>query len=113
MDIQQILDDTYIIYDISELSDITADDIKKEVIFQEMHSQGLPVPRLIAIQGVIKDGLEPLYRHPADMQPEITQMTPITKRICDFLSKKLNQNFNHVLIQLYRNGHDNIGWKYS
>ena len=44
MDIQQILDDTYIIYDISELSDITANDIKKEVIFQEMNSQGLPVP---------------------------------------------------------------------
>ena len=109
MDTQQILDDTYIIYDIPELSDITADDIKKEVIFQEMHSQGAPVPRLIAIQGIIKNGLEPLYRHPADSQPNITEMTPITKKICDYLSRKLNQNFNHVLIQLYRNGHDNIG----
>ncbi len=109
MDTQQILDDTYIIYDIPELSDITAEDIKKEVIFHEMHSQGAPVPRLIAIQGIIKNGLEPLYRHPADSQPNITEMTPITKKICDYLSRKLNQNFNHVLIQLYRNGHDNIG----
>ena len=83
MDTQQILDDTYIIYDIPELSDITADDIKKEVIFQEMHSQGAPVPRLIAIQGIIKNGLEPLYRHPADSQPNITDKK---KEICKFLS---------------------------
>jgi hypothetical protein len=106
---EQILDDTYIIYDITELNDITLDDVKKEIIFQEMYSQGTLVPRLIAIQGIIENDLEPLYRHPTDCQPDMLKMTPITKRICDFFSTKLNQKFNHVLIQLYRNGHDNIG----
>lgn len=105
----QILEDTYILYDIQELSDITATDIKKEVIFQEMYSQGAPVPRLIAIQGIFDNDMKPLYRHPADIQPDITQMTPITKKICEYLSTRLNQKFNHVLIQLYRNGHDYIG----
>jgi hypothetical protein len=36
-------------------------------------------------------------------------MTSLVKNISDILSKKLNQEFNHVLIQLYRNGNDYIG----
>ena len=106
---EQIFEDTYIIYDINELKNLNYDDIQKEINFQEMYSQGLPVPRLISIQGKIENKLKPLYRHPADEQPELTEMTPITKKICDVLSKKLNHEFNHVLIQLYRNGNDNIG----
>ena len=105
---EQIVDDTNIIYDIDELKNLNYDDLKKEINFQKMYSQGLPVPRLIAIQGKIENNLKPLYRHPADEQPELTEMTPITKKICDVLSKKLNQEFNHILIQLYRNGDDNI-----
>ena len=53
--------------------------------------------------------MKPLYRHPIDAQPEITEMTYSVRRICDVLSKKLNQKFNHVLIQLYRDGLDYIG----
>lgn len=36
-------------------------------------------------------------------------MTQSVRRICDILSAKLNQKFNHVLIQLYRDGLDYIG----
>ncbi len=105
---ENILDDTYIIYNVEELKDISIEELKKEIHFEEMYSQGLPVPRLIAIQGIFTEG-KPLYRHPADSQPEIQPMTPLVKNISDILSKKLNQEFNHVLIQLYRNGNDYIG----
>lgn len=106
---EQILNDSYIIYDIEELKDIDFYKLKLEINFQEMYSQKIPVPRLLSIQGVIENNLKPLYRHPMDSQPELIEMTPTTKKICDILSKKLNQNFNHVLIQLYRDGNDNIG----
>jgi alkylated DNA repair dioxygenase AlkB len=108
MNKQQILDNSYIIYDIPELQNLNINKIKEEINFQEMYSQGAPVPRLISIQGKIENGLKPLYRHPADTQPELTEMTNTVKKICDILSQKLNQKFNHVLIQLYRNGNDNI-----
>jgi alkylated DNA repair dioxygenase AlkB len=108
-DKKQILDHSYIIYNIPELQNIDINKIKEEINFKEMYSQGAPVPRLIAIQGKIENGLKPLYRHPANTQPELTEMSFTTKKICDILSQKLNQNFNHVLIQLYRNGNDNIG----
>ena len=109
MNTQQILDHSYIIYNILELKNIGYEEIKKEIKFEEMYSQGAPVPRLVAIQGKFNNGLKPLYRHPADFQPEITEMSPITIKICDIISQKLNQEFNHVLIQLYRGGNDNIG----
>lgn len=105
---ETIMNDTYIIYNISELKDISIDDLKKEINFQEMYSQGLPVPRLVSIQGLYNK-LKPLYRHPADSQPEIEQMTPLVKKICDILSLKCDEHFNHVLIQLYRDGNDYIG----
>ena len=67
------------------------------------------VPRLIAIQGEILNGFSPLYRHPAEEQPILKPFTPTTKIILDKLNKRLNLNMNHVLIQLYRDGEDNIG----
>jgi hypothetical protein len=106
---QNILDDTYIIYDVDELKDINFEDIKKEIEFEQMFSQQSPVPRLVAIQGIFYNEMKPIYRHPVDAQPGITEMTLSVKKICDVLSKKLNQNFNHVLIQLYRDGLDYIG----
>jgi len=44
-----------------------------------MYSQGSPVPRLIAIEGKIENNLKPLYRHPVDSQPELTELSPSTK----------------------------------
>ena len=103
-----ITDDTYIIYNITELEDISIENLKKEINFQEMYSQGLPVPRLVSIQGIYNE-IKPLYRHPSDSQPEIVPMTPIVKKICEILSTKCNEKFNHVLIQMYRDGNDYIG----
>ena len=105
---ETILDDSYIIYNIKELKDISIEELKKEIHFQEMYSQGLKVPRLISIQGFY-DELKPLYRHPADSQPEIEQMSPLVKKICELLTVKCDEQFNHVLIQLYRDGNDYIG----
>ncbi len=41
-----ILDDTYIIYDIDELKDIDIECLKSEIEFHNMYSQGSPVPIL-------------------------------------------------------------------
>ena len=83
--------------------------LKQEINFNVMTSHGSPVPRLIAIQGQITEGKSPLYRHPADEQPFLTEFTQTTKIIRDFLSTLLDQELNHVLIQYYRDGDDNIG----
>jgi alkylated DNA repair dioxygenase AlkB len=99
---------SYLIDNIPELN-IDIDEIKKEINFQSMISYGQPVPRLIAIQGKIENNLKPLYRHPIDSQPELTPFTKTTQHICNTLNKLLHQDFNHVLIQLYRDGDDNIG----
>lgn len=101
-----------IIYDVlpedSPLLDF--DKIKNEVVWNEMYQRESPVPRLIAIQSTIEsDGSIPLYRHPFDEQPDVTVFTPTVKLLCDHLSELLKQEFNHVLIQYYRDGTDNIG----
>jgi alkylated DNA repair dioxygenase AlkB len=88
---------------------ITIDNLLQEIEFHQMMSQQTLVPRLIAIQGEMVNGLSPLYRHPADEQPILKPFTQTTKLILDRLNKMLNLNMNHVLIQFYRNGEDNIG----
>lgn len=104
-----IVDDLFFINNIEELEDINFNVVKDEVKWQSMFSQGKPVPRLVAIQGKIIDGLTPLYRHPVDQQPILTEFSPEINRISHELSKILNQDFNHVLIQYYRSGDDFIG----
>lgn len=93
-----------------DIEDISFQAIKEEVTWCIMRNRGAQVPRLIAIQGEVDEqGQKPLYRHPADEQPELVPFTPLVKRLRDHLSTLLGQHFNHVLIQYYRNGHDNIG----
>jgi len=101
--------DSYLIKNCDELEEITIDDIKAEIEFSEMLSHGIPVPRLIAIQAIKNDYGYPLYRHPADFTPITKDFTSITIKIKEYIEKKLNCNLNHALIQLYRNGTDNIG----
>jgi len=84
------------------------EEIKKEIKFDLMINQGRPVSRLVAIQGDIIDDVKPLYRHPTDKQPDITEWTPTVFKIKNYISTKLGQNLNHCLIQWYRNGFDNI-----
>ena len=83
--------------------------VKKEVDWQTMGHRGGQVPRLVAVQGEIgKDGEIPLYRHPADESPPLLSFTPMVWKIKREVERLLEQPFNHVLIQLYRNGEDNI-----
>lgn len=83
--------------------------MKAEVDWQTMfHRSGL-VPRLVAVQGEVgKHGDIPIYRHPADESPPLLPFTPMVQKIRQQVVSVLKQSFNHALIQLYRNGEDNI-----
>jgi alkylated DNA repair dioxygenase AlkB len=74
-----------------------------------MTSSGSFVPRLINVQYKPNtEGLEPIYRHPADELPVQTPWNPQVELIGTKLSQMLGCEFNHVLIQMYRSGSDNI-----
>ncbi|KAG8529558.1 uncharacterized protein KY384_006195 [Bacidia gigantensis] len=93
----------------SSLADKVFHQLKKEVEWQTMDHRGGQVPRLVAVQGIVsKDGSVPIYRHPADESPPLLEFSPTVTRIRQKLADLLEQPFNHVLIQLYRNGEDNI-----
>ncbi len=81
----------------------------QEVDWQTMSHQGGSVPRLVAVQGEIgNDGSIPLYRHPADESPSLRPFSPTIQKIREQIEDLLKQPFNHALIQLYRDGNDNI-----
>ena len=102
--------DTYLI-DLN-LNDDTYDELKKQVHFSTMISQGNEVPRLISIQYIKPENdlfLRPIYRHPNDIEPENVEMCDIVKKILNEVEHQTKiKGFNHVLIQLYRDGSDNI-----
>jgi len=103
--------DSHIVYDI--LSKAVADDmfrhVREEVRWQKMYHRTGEVPRLVAVQGEVgQDGSVPVYRHPADESPPLQIFSPMVSRIRDVAAKILQQPLNHVLIQLYRDGQDNI-----
>lgn len=92
-----------------ELAGEAFSDLKAEVKWQTMSHRSGQVPRLVAVQGeTSKDGGIPIYRHPADESPPLLPFTPCVGKIRDELERSLKQPFNHVLIQLYRDGNDNI-----
>src|SRR5690606_15955198 len=73
-----------------------------------MHKGGA-VPRLVALQGEITDdGIKPMYRHPADEQPELLPWSSNVYQCKEIVNSVTNQQMNHALIQKYRNGNDNI-----
>ena len=114
-------------YDVIPLKDFPLDfcSIKDEIVFHQVTNQGHPIPRLIAIQGTILRNekrytsgasehmddalLKPIYRHPMDFQPDVVSWTPNVLAVRNYLSNKFNQDLNHCLIQLYRDGQDSIG----
>lgn len=103
--------DSRIIHDV--LSSALADEVfallRQEVEWQTMHHRSGKVPRLVAVQGEIeKDGSMPLYRHPADESPRLHAFSTTVEKIRKEIEALLNQPFNHALIQLYRDGNDNI-----
>ena len=103
--------DSRIILDV--LSSALADEafalLREEVEWQTMHHRSGKVPRLVAVQGeILKDGSMPLYRHPADESPRLYAFSATVEKIRKEIEALLNQPFNHALIQLYRDGNDNI-----
>ena len=83
--------------------------LKEEVDWQTMHHRGGKVPRLVAVQGEIEaDGGVPVYRHPADESPPLLDFSPTVQRIRRQVERAVGQPLNHALIQLYRDGDDNI-----
>src|ERR1700728_2520319 len=87
--------------------------LRDEITWNEMRQKGGRVPRDISIQGTIEiqnnDEYEPLYRHPADEQPELISWTPTALIIKERIEERIEQKLNHALIQYYRNGKDFIG----
>lgn len=90
-----------------------------------MLHKGGPVPRLVSMQGTFifaspsaeaDDGgptlvavAEPVYRHPADAQPQMDAWTPAVFRLKAAVEAALGgQALNHGLVQYYRNGDDYI-----
>lgn len=103
--------DSTIIHDLldEELLDGMYEKIRDEVRWHRMSHRGGDVPRLVAVQGsVAEDGSMPLYRHPADDSPPLLSFSPIISQIRAVVEKKLGHDVNHVLIQFYRDGSDNI-----
>jgi nicotinamidase-related amidase/alkylated DNA repair dioxygenase AlkB len=92
------------------IDDSTFQTLHDEVAWHQMIHRGSAVPRLIALQGTTEpDGVQPLYRHPADAQPPLTHWTPTVDAIRQEVERRIGHPLNHCLIQLYRNGRDFIG----
>ena len=103
--------DSRIIYSAlsSSLIELAFQQLKDEVDWQTMLHRSGQVPRLVAVQGAVgKHGEVPLYRHPADESPPLLPFTETVQRIREEAEAQLGQSFNHALIQLYRDGIDNI-----
>jgi nicotinamidase-related amidase len=92
------------------INEHTFETLYHEVAWNQMSHRGSFVPRLVALQGTKEsDGVEPLYRHPADEQPPLMPWTPTVDAICKEVEQRIGHPLNHCLIQLYRNGRDWIG----
>jgi hypothetical protein len=103
--------DSDILYDAlsASLSTKTFELIREEVGWHAMHHRGGEVPRRVAVEGdVAPDGSVPVYRHPADESPPLLPWSKTIRKIRDEVQLILKQPFNHALIQLYRDGQDNI-----
>jgi alkylated DNA repair dioxygenase AlkB len=107
--------DSYLLLNIfpNDIADNLFDQLRDEITWNEMRQKGGRVPRDISIQGTLitenGDEYEPLYRHPADEQPELVSWTPAALKIKERIEELIEQKLNHALIQYYRNGKDFIG----
>ncbi len=91
-----------------DLSQSALQRVREEVVWHEMRHRGGPVPRQIAIQGTVIDGVEPVYRHPADEQPPLVPWTPAVDALRRITEDRLGQTLNHALIQRYLGGESYI-----
>ena len=89
------------------INDNTFEALHSEVTWSTMYHRGGTVPRLLAIQGSkTDDGVEPLYRHPADEQPALTSWSPTVDMLRRVVEAQVGHPLNHCLLQLYRHGRD-------
>ena len=103
--------DSRIIHDVLSSSTVhnAFELLKEEVGWETMHHRSGKVPRLVAVQGAIDEASSvPIYRHPTDESPALLPFIPVVEEIKEQIEKILHQPFNHALIQLYRDGIDNI-----
>jgi alkylated DNA repair dioxygenase AlkB len=84
-----------------ELDAVAFVQVRDEVHWQQMRHRGGLVPRLVALQGELHDGMVPIYRHPADAQPSFAPYTPTVQALRQIAEERLGQPFNHALIQRY------------
>lgn len=82
--------------------------LKDEIDFRDMRHGGTPVARRVALQGEIIDETMPLYRTPTDYLLPFNKWTTTVEEIKKELEEFFGDSFNHVKIQLYRNGKDYI-----
>jgi hypothetical protein len=107
--------DSFLLLDIfpKDVADDLFYTLRDEIRWNTMRQKGKRVPREISIQGTItienNDEYEPLYRHPADEQPELVSWTSSALKIKERIEEVIQQKINHALIQRYQNGKDNIG----
>ena len=103
--------DSKIVYNIisSSIINDAFNQMKEEVNWKTMFHRSGQVPRLVAVEGDVGEfGDIPIYRHPADESPPLFPFTPTVQKIRQQVESRLKQAFNHALIQLYRDGEDNI-----
>jgi len=102
--------DSYIMYDVLEDDTLILERLKSEINFREVMHRGGKIPRLFAVQCIIENNREPIYRHPIDEEVKSEEMSETVLSIKDRIESLLGREhfFNHVLIQLYRDGKDNI-----
>lgn len=103
--------DSSIVYDVLSTQD--ADEafsaLKSNTAWQKMYHRTGEVPRLVAVQGTVApDGTIPIYRHPADESPPLQPFDSTVDWLRKHCEKIAKHPLNHVLIQYYRNGEDNI-----
>jgi hypothetical protein len=82
--------------------------LEEEIQFQNFYHKGKVAARKVAIQGESQAEDLPLYRTPGDHRQEILPWSPTVQEIRQELSNYFQVTFNHVKIQLYRDGNDYI-----
>lgn len=93
-----------------EEADATFTRLKTAISWQKMFHRSGEVPRLVAVQGVVdaSGNIVPIYRHPADESPVLLPFDTTVELLRKAAENVVGHPLNHVLIQWYRNGEDNI-----
>ena len=84
--------------------------LKSTTTWQKMYQRGGEVPRLVAVQGDTTTHAPsiPIYRHPTDTTLPLLPFTAAVNTLRLAAEAHVKHPLNHVLIQRYRTGEDNI-----